>query len=204
MCCMSWTRRSAPSIVSIVSNKRYNVYQAIDACMNKYLVVYFYQCVASGCVLYIVLQLLQHMEKFLLPGPLFLLNGKQVNIIILHQPKFSNASDLSCISSVMRGHMSPSIQSRIIEMDAHSMINSNETELVPISWDNRAIQTPVKSAQVIPIETSRELDIQSDYQYMLCNFPFHHHSVVPGSNPMQGDITLNLNSEKQFCENVID
>ena len=136
-----------------------------------------------------------------MPGSSFLLNGKQINIIILNQPHFSNILDLSCISSMMRNHL-PRFQDNIMEMcSTHSTINS-KTELVPTLHNNRAIQAPIESLQVFPIETSRELDIQSDCQYVLGNFPFHHHNPVPGSNTIHADIILNANSKKQSCGSV--
>ena len=132
-------------------------------------------------------------------GPSVLLNGKQINIVVLNQPHFS---DLSCISSMMRNHL-PSFQDKVMKVCTHGMVNSYETELVPASCNNGTIQAPVESAQVFPIETSRELDIQSDYQYLLCNFPFHHHNLVPGSNSIHADdIILNANSKKQSCGSV--
>ena len=142
-----------------------------------------------------VVAILQHMEK-LMPGSSFLLNGKQINIIIFNQPHFSDASDLSCISSMMRSHL-PSCPDNMEMCNTHSTVYSDETELVS---NNRAIQ--VESSHVFPIETPRGLDIQSDYQCMLSKFPFHHHNPVPGSNAIHADIILNSNSKKQSCGSI--
>ena len=148
-----------------------------------------------------VVAILQHMEK-VNPGPLFLLNGKQINIIIFNQPHFSNVSDLSCIPSMVRSHLL-GCQDNMMEMrSTHSMVYSNETELVPTLRNDRAIQAPVESSWDFPIETPSGLEIQSDYQYMLCKFPFHHHNPVPGSNAIHADIILNGNSKKASCGSI--
>lgn len=172
-------------------------------CVHKYLVVclylsmYGFRLFLCNSINYVV-AILQHMEKVLMPGASFLLNGK-INIIIFNQPHFSNASDLSCISSMMRNHLS-SCPDNMMEMcSSHGMVHSSETELVPTLRNNRAIQAPVESSQV---ETPRQLGIQLDHQYMLCKFPFHHHNPVPGSNAIHADIILKANSKKQSCGSI--
>lgn len=80
---------------------------------------------------------------------------------------------------------------------SHSLVNNNETELVPTSYGNRA--SFESSSQIFSIETGKNMSA-SNCQFLLNSF---HNNLVPGSIAMQGDLVLNVNSEKQCYESRV-